>query len=55
MVIIFDGNSEKVAHVNSNLRLLICLCHLISKRAVTNRIYFFFEKAYFPSCVRNML
>ena len=39
MVLIIDGNSEKGAHVRSNLSYLICLRHLNRPRAVTNRIF----------------
>ena len=52
MALILDGNPEISVHMRSNLCYLICLRHLIRSRAVTNRIFFFSEKSYFPSCVR---
>ena len=55
MVLTLDGNSEMGAHVFSAISvILICLRHLITSRAVTNRI-FFSKKNYFSSCVRHML
>ena len=51
---ILYGTLEIGAHVMSNLCYLNCLRHLIRSRSVTYRIFFFSEKTYFPSCVRNM-
>ena len=34
-----DGNSEKNAHIRSNLCYLICLSHLIRLREVAHRIF----------------
>ena len=53
MVLILDGNQEISMHERSNLSYLTCLRHLNRSRAVTNRIITY-EKAYLPSCVRNM-
>ena len=53
MVLIFGGNSEIGARVRINLCNLICLRHFIRSRDVTNQ-FFFLEKTYFLSCVRNM-
>ena len=48
-VLTLDGNSEIGAHERINLCYLTCIRLLISSRAVTHRIFF-----YFPSCLRNM-
>ena len=52
IVLMLDGSSEVGAHVRSILCYLNCLRYLITTTA--NRI-FVSEKAYFPSCVRNMI
>ena len=49
MVIVWEGNSERGAHVNSNICYLICLRHLNRSRAVTNRI-FSEKKLFFQTC-----
>ena len=53
MVLILDGNSLRGAHVRRNICYSTCSRHLITSRAVTNRV-FLPEKTHFPSCVRNM-
>ena len=53
MLLILGGNSEIGAQLRSNLCYLICLRHLIRSREVTDLIFFFSEKTYFPSHVRN--
>ena len=53
MVLKIDDYSEIGAHRRSNLCNLIRLRHYIRSGVVTNR-FFFFEKNYFPSCLRNM-
>ena len=53
MVLILDGNSLRGAHVRRNIFHSICSRHLITSRAVTNRV-FLPEKTHFPLCVRNM-
>ena len=40
MVLILDGNSERGAHIRSNICFFICLKHLIRSIAVANRFFF---------------
>ena len=48
-----DGNSEKGAHVWSDLGSLICLRHLFRSRAVTDKTFYSYM-TYFPPYVHNM-
>ena len=54
MELILNDNSEKGAHVRSNLCYFICIWHLYISRIVTNQSFFFSKNTYFPLCVRNM-
>ena len=56
MVLIFDGNSEHVAHVLSGLGTLICLRPLVSRlRAMTNQIFFPENTFFFFMRVQHVL
>ena len=54
MIIVLGGKSNIGAHVWSNIYYLACFRHLISSRAVTNRIFSSLENTYFPLCLRNI-
>ena len=40
MVLILDGNSLRGAHITRNISYSTCSRHLISSRAVTNRVFY---------------
>ena len=53
MILILDGNSLRGAHVRRNICYSTCTRHLITSRAVTNRVFFNVERIFKIFFARN--